>query len=152
MTASERTGWRDVEISGRHRRWGFNCPAVDLDFLMVEYHLGVPVAIVEYKHHNNHEGESINFNHATYRALGGLVDAATGKPLPFIVARYWPENWSFRVKPVNDRAAELLRRTGWSDMSERTYVSMLYWLRNLRADDTVLRNLNTTPPPFAEVA
>lgn len=34
MTAQERTGWRDEEISARHRIWGVNCPAVDLDFLM----------------------------------------------------------------------------------------------------------------------
>lgn len=50
MSAYERSGWRDMELSGRHRIWGFNCPAVDLDFLMVEYNLGIAIAVVEYKH------------------------------------------------------------------------------------------------------
>ena len=46
----ERTNWRDQELSARHRTWGFNCPAVDLDFLMVEYNIGKPVGLIEYKH------------------------------------------------------------------------------------------------------
>ncbi len=49
MTAGERTGWRDREISQRQRRWGFHCAAVDLDFVLVEYCVAAPVAIVEYK-------------------------------------------------------------------------------------------------------
>ncbi len=32
----ERTGWRDEKISQRHREWGYNCPAVDLDFEVVD--------------------------------------------------------------------------------------------------------------------
>jgi hypothetical protein len=36
----ERNGWRDLEMSLRHKLWGFHCPAVDIDFLMVEYNRG----------------------------------------------------------------------------------------------------------------
>lgn len=36
----ERTGWQ----------WGASCPAVDLDFLLTEIHVGEPAALVEYKH------------------------------------------------------------------------------------------------------
>ena len=146
MTAHERTGWRDQQVSARHRRWGFNCPAVDLDFLMVEYHLGVPVAVVEYKHHLNRDGDQINLEHPTYRALGSLADATTAKPLPFLVVRYWPDTWAMRVRPVNARAREFLL-DGWTDMTERQYVAGLYRMRNLVADDAVLRNLNHVPPP-----
>ena len=32
----ERTGWRDEEISRRHRLWGVSCAATDIDFLLVE--------------------------------------------------------------------------------------------------------------------
>jgi hypothetical protein len=45
----ERTEWRDLELSKRHREWGLNCPAVDIDFLMVEYYYGKPVALIDYK-------------------------------------------------------------------------------------------------------
>jgi hypothetical protein len=38
--------WRDEAISQRHRLWGFNCPAVDIDFLMIEYDQGKPAACV----------------------------------------------------------------------------------------------------------
>ena len=63
---AERTGWRDQALSDRHREWGFNCPSVDLDFLMVEYNIGLPVALVEYK---NERAWMPDFRHATYRAL-----------------------------------------------------------------------------------
>jgi len=78
---SERSGWRDPElfprinkgsgvssgweplISARHRTWGWDCPAVDIDFLLIydgyegdesgmillEYNYGMPKAIIEYK-------------------------------------------------------------------------------------------------------
>src|SRR5262245_54940974 len=90
----ERTGWRDAEISQRHRMWGFNCPAVDLDFLMVEYNIGKPVGLVEYKHYC---AAFPNVQHATYRALAELADVAM---LPFVIAFYWPAIWAFVVHPV----------------------------------------------------
>ena len=49
MSAGERSGWRDADMSRRHRRYGFDCPGVDLDFVVVEYHLALPVAIMDYK-------------------------------------------------------------------------------------------------------
>ena len=33
----ETHGFRDESISRRHRMYGFNCPAADLDFLLVEF-------------------------------------------------------------------------------------------------------------------
>jgi hypothetical protein len=33
----ERTRWRDEALSARHRKWGFHCPAVDLDLILCEY-------------------------------------------------------------------------------------------------------------------
>ena len=46
---AERTGWRDEELSQEHRKWGFDCPTVDIDFLMLEYDTGRASALVEYK-------------------------------------------------------------------------------------------------------
>ena len=42
VSAGEWSGWRDQELSRRHQRWGFACPAVDLDFVLVEFGLAAP--------------------------------------------------------------------------------------------------------------
>jgi hypothetical protein len=139
----ERTGWRDKDLSLRHRDWGFNCPAVDLDFLMVEYNLGLPVGLIEYKHHR---AKMPNVQHATYRALSALAETSA---LPFCVAFYWPEDWSFRVYPVNATAGRHF--TSPEDMSEYEFVSRLYRLRRLVLNQALAGRLNRTRPP-AEVA
>lgn len=73
MKAGERTGWRDQEISRRHRRWGFHCMATDVDFLLVEHHVGMPIALVEYKHWR---ARPVNLDHPSYLALVALADRA----------------------------------------------------------------------------
>lgn len=123
MSAAERTGWRDGEISARHRVWGFNCPAVDLDFLMVEYNIGKPVGLVEYKHY---QAKFPELNHATHRALSELADIAG---LPFILAFYWPGIWAFRVFPVNAIAKQKFEKSEL--LTERDFVSRLYRMRRL---------------------
>ena len=50
MSSKERTGWRDQALSERHRAWGWDCPALDMDFVMIEYDNGKATALVEYKH------------------------------------------------------------------------------------------------------
>lgn len=118
---NERTGWRDQRISARHRQWGFNCPAVDLDFLMVEYNVGKPVGLVEYKHHS---AQTPNLNHATYRALSELANQSG---LPFLLAFYWPDIWAFRVHPVNAVAEEHF--DSGEVLTEYDFVARLYRLR-----------------------
>jgi hypothetical protein len=142
MSAFERSGWRDQEISGRHRRWGFNCPAVDLDFLMVEYNLGLPVGMVEYKHH---QASMPNTEHPTYRALRDLADGYKAGPLPFILAFYWPDVWSVRVHPMNDVSHDFYSQVPDYDgtsvqLTERRYVKSLYLMRKLKVDERVLKN------------
>jgi len=122
----ERTGFRDEAISKRHRDWGFNCPAVDLDFLVVEYNLGKPVGLIEYKHHM---ARMPNHKHPTYRALRDLADSSD---LPFLLAFYWPDIWAFRVHPGNVKAAEQF--TCGEILTERQYVTRLYQMRKLVLD------------------
>lgn len=75
----ERTGWRDIELSKRHRCWGWNCPAIDLDLVLLEYDRGKAVAIVEYKH----ERTPLQFpTHPSYQALIDLADRAGLPVLP----------------------------------------------------------------------
>lgn len=141
MSAHERTGWRDQEISARHRRWGVNCPAADLDFLMVEYNHGLPVALVEYKHHR--VKFPIDLRHATYRAIRALAD---GAGLPFLLAFYWPETWAFYVVPVNDIAAKYITPNR-QRLSEQEFVRGLYRLRKMAVEARVIAGLNATDLP-----
>lgn len=138
MSNYERSGWRDQEISGRHRRWGFNCPAVDLDFVMVEYNLAKPVALVDYK---LNRAARPNLKHPTYQALAWLAEQAS---IPFFLAWYWLPSWAVRVEPVTARAITLFPER---DFSEVEYVTRLYELRHLAVDAWVLKRCNKDRPP-----
>lgn len=147
MTAFERTGWRDESISQRHRIWGFNCPAVDLDFLVAEYHIGKPVGLIEYKHFM---AQVPNVLHPTYRALTALADGYKDGGLPFLIAFYWPDIWAFRITPVNDYAKEHF--SAEENLSELEYVKRLYRLRSLTLTEYLVKRLRTELPPVEEVA
>jgi hypothetical protein len=153
VTSYERTGWRDQEISKRHRRWGFNCPAVDLDFMLLEFNHGVPVAVVDYKHHAKTEPlDGLDGN--AVKALGGLYDER-GENLPFFVTRYWPDSWAFKVLPMNDRACTWLTQGSWIGMTEQQWVTGLYKMRKLALgirDIKYIERLNTSMPPVEEDA
>ncbi|MGI9485449.1 MAG: hypothetical protein ACR2RF_06115 [Geminicoccaceae bacterium] len=139
----ERTGWRDQEISARHRQWGFNCPGVDLDFVIAEYHIGKPVGIVEYKHHF---AQMPSLQHPTYRALKELADGYR-EPLPFLVSFYWPRIWAFRIYPVNEIANNTFR---WGEgVTEHEYVRRLYRLRRLTLTRALEGKLLKVLPPEA---
>jgi hypothetical protein len=136
----ERTGWRDQEISERHRRWGASCPAVDLDFLLTEIHVGEPAALVEYKHFG---ARPINPGSAVFTALRKLADRAE---IPFLVAWYWPGSWAFRVRPINDLAHQHFENP--EDLSERAYVQRLYRLRRLILARSLAESLLDLLPPI----
>jgi len=136
----ERKGWRDEEISKRHRDWGFNCPAVDLDFLMVEYNHGVPVAVIEYKYY---PAANVDLNHATYRALRVLANNFSHEGtegLPFLIARYWKNPWCFKVRPANFVAKQWF--DDYEGLSEREFVRRLYRIRELECKQKTLRDLD----------
>ena len=135
----ERTGWRDQRISARHREWGCACAAVDLDFLVVEYNFGKPVALVEYK---NHRAEMPNLNHYNYRALTELADCTE---IPLLLVFYWPNIWAFQVFPVNEYAKN---RFKWGErFNEIEFVKMLYNLRDRVLKIVIEEKLNTEYPP-----
>jgi hypothetical protein len=137
----ERTGWRDEEISARHRIWGWNCPAVDLDFLMVEYNIGKPVGVIEYKHAR---ARMPNMQHPTYRALCELADMSA---LPFMVVFYYPPQWAFKVHPVNAVARQNFAEGQM--MTERQFVMSLYRMRRLTLASHLADKLNDELPDEA---
>lgn len=132
--------FRDGDLSRRHRRWGVGCPAVDIDFPLIEYNWGEPAAIVEYKFAGA-EGRSVDFDNPSMRALASLANAAK---IPFIVALYTREPWTFRVFRGNEYAERIYREDGRL-MTEREFVESLYFIRNgslATVEENLLDNLD----------
>lgn len=130
----ERTGWRDESLSRRHRRWGWDCPAVDLDFLMLEYDHGKASAIVEYK--NEHAAPQYA-SHPTYQAM---IDLGNRAGIPVIACRYADDFSSWKVVPLNEKAKEYIPNR--EEMKETDFVRLLYRLRGYEVPDSVLNGIN----------
>ena len=134
----ERTGWRDHEISNRHRLWDADCPMVDIDFLAVEYNRNLPVALIDYKASLPY---TINLQASNYATLAGM---ATRLAIPFMVAFYSPTYWWFNTLAGNDLARNTVGQSRW--FSEREYVALLYQLRKLPLPtDLELSDFNPRP-------
>ena len=134
VVRQERTGWRDLELSKRHRKWGWDCPAVDLDFLFLEYDKGQPVAIVEYKH----ERASTQYaSHPTYQAM---INLGTRASIPVFAARYKGDFSDFAVVPLNDIAKSKLPER--KNMTEREWVTFLYEIRGYTPPEQLFEGSN----------
>lgn len=119
MTAHERTGWRDQPMSDRHRKWGQNCPMVDIDFLVVEYDYCVPIALIEYKNERAEIKEDANYK--TLIRLGNM------SRLPLFRVQYANTFEWWQVESLNGFAEHHL--SAQTKMTERQYVTFLYKLR-----------------------
>ena len=130
----ERSGWRDLELNNRHRKWGWDCPAVDLDFLFLEYDKGQPVAIVEYKHERAAPQYA---SHPTYQAM---INLGTRAGIPVFAVRYTDdfENWT--VTPLNPIGKTFLRER--KNMTEREWVTFLYELRGYTPPESLFDGSN----------
>jgi len=117
----ERSGWRDQRISERHRSWGYDCPALDIDFLMLEYDAGKAMALVEYKHE---DAAPIRRGHPSIRALVDLADRAG---LPAFVVRYTDDFIRWYVTPLNEHARRLHAEASF--MTEQQWLTLLYRCR-----------------------
>jgi hypothetical protein len=121
MSLNERTGWRDEELSRRHRTWGYDLPAVDLDFVLLEYDHSVPVALIEHKHEL---AAPVDFNSPNIAALRSLADGAR---LKAFVVRYGASLDWYRVRPLNEQAKVIVPDE--VRLNEAEYVRFLYRLR-----------------------
>lgn len=147
MTAYERSGWRDGELSLRHRLWGDDVPAVDVDFLLIEYDRGAPVAVIDYKHHKKKRSDIRLRGDSNHQALGSLHNS-NGAQIPFYICRYWPGTWAVEAIAVNEaaiRRAPALR--DWFEMTESQWVTGLYRLRNRIIPEGIDVLLNQEMPP-----
>lgn len=150
MSAEERTGFRDLDLSLRHRQWGHNCPSVDIDFVLAEYDRGKTCAVVEYKHFR---AERIGIAHKSIRPYVDLCENRW-EPIPLMIVRYWPDSWGFQVMPVNKIAHDIYGSMPGFDgqsvsLTERDYVSSLYQLRGRPLGHDICELNTILPPPTA---
>lgn len=132
---AERTGWRDEALSRRHRRWGWDCPAVDLDFLFLEYDHGKASAIVEYK--NEHAAPQYA-SHPTYQAM---IDLGNRANIPVLACRYSDDFTEWKVVPINEAAKRYVPERVTLD--EKGWVKLLYHIRGYDVPQSVLDGINT---------
>jgi hypothetical protein len=126
IVKEERNHWRDLELSLRHKQWGFDCPAIDLDFILVEFDNYIPIALIEYKH--NDCNNIIIRTNPGFQVLKNLANMAK-LPLPAFFCKY-KNDYSFSIMPLNITAIEILPKDKdgiW--LSEKQYVDFLYSLR-----------------------
>ena len=149
MTSNEQHFKRDAWLSGRHRMWGRDVPAMDLDFILAEYDRCVPMALIDYKH----EHGAINFQSANIRTLVALGDMAG---IPAFIVRYghskqdewWgdvPEDsvpW-FQVIPLNVYAhgKDMPSNSNNTKLSELVFVTWLYDLRGRKIPQDIVNKL-----------
>ena len=143
----ERSGWRDDKISARHRLWGWDCPAVDIDFILCEYNKGLPVALIEYKHK---DAQLPNMGNPSIMALADLATNYSKGPLPCFIAVYCNVHWWFKIIPLNSAAEKIYPNATSRNLSEKRYVASLYYMRNIKLtesqDESWLKNLNNLHP------
>lgn len=119
---AERSGWRDEGLSKRHREWGWDCPAMDIDFLMLEYTEARVCALVEYK--NQHANLS-NMSGKSYKAIVDLADRAK---IPAFVCVYSDDFSLWKPMPLNSVAKKYVPKV--KVISEKEWVKLLYMTRN----------------------
>lgn len=128
-------GWRDGHLSDRHRKWGLALPAVDLDFLLLEYDRGSPTALIEYK---NQFAADQYPSHPSFIALTQLGNRAQ---LPVFVVRYAQDFSWWRIVPLNAFAKKICPER--IEVDEKTFVFWLYELRGLKPPEEIFLGLET---------
>jgi len=119
---AERTHWRDEALSERHRLWGYDCPAVDVDFLLIEFDRKQPCALVDYKHEKL-PALRRNSNVATIGVLGSMAD------IPAFVCGYAEDFSWFWPIPLNEQAERWISKHDGKRLTEKEWVEMLYAMR-----------------------
>ena len=139
MTANERHFKRDAILSAKHRTWGYNVPAVDIDFLMIEYDQSVAKALIEYRH--------INGAVRVDASVKAIIDLADRAGLPFFIVQYYyatddGTRWKeatvdtpafFRITTMNKLAEQAYFSWGDEWMSEQQYKDWLHQIRGRKA-------------------
>lgn len=117
----ERNHFRCEEISTFHREMGYNYPAVDLDFVLLEFDNAIPMALIEHKYIKAKPA----LDTKGYMAMSIL---ATRGQIPFFEVRYNIPITALKVTPINPLAKQILDRVYY--YSPNGYKKFLNKLRN----------------------
>lgn len=112
----ERSRFRDEWISQWHRSLGYGFPAVDVDFLLIEYDRRIPIALIDYKARAPKDSD-IDQTSANIQAICWMADASG---LSFWWTYYRAESKQFYPRPMNELARGLIKRERWMDEDEYT--------------------------------
>jgi hypothetical protein len=160
----ERSGWRDpdlpawhhkygfaysvadldgIDLNKRHKEWGWDCPAVDIDKLFIEYDNRLPIALMDYKYRESLKVPEPDRSSANNLVMSRLYTRRTDgfKELPFYVTIYTKHPWTFRPIWINTQAKQLAPRNQL--LTEAGFVEWLHWLRDRVVDSSVHSNLDT---------
>jgi len=132
----ERSNRRDLSFNNRHREYGWDCPAVDMDFF-IEFNNGLPCAVIEYKFIR---APTVNLGSKTLQAIEVL---ATRAQIPAFLVWYYKEPWRFWVMPMNHYAHSVVPSAVPILLDERKYVDLLYHLRGLECPFDVAANMHS---------
>ena len=106
----------------RHRKYGYNAPACDID--CIQYDRGRPVAVIEWKHW---KARLPNLDHPTARVKQTVASALE---VPLFYQRVWPDqHWECFVTPVGALAEQYIEPGGVL-ITERDWVELLYAVRS----------------------
>lgn len=124
-TIKEHTGWRDKDLSNRHRRWGEWCLSVDIDYLILEFDFAEPKALIDYKGHTMLG--KVNYQVASLKAQSTL---ASNSMIPALVVYYWKKPyWNFMIHSLNrfgNISLDAFDIEADEKITERKYVDYLY--------------------------
>ena len=149
MTSNEQHFKRDAWLSSRHRTWGYNVPAMDVDFLMVEYDKCVPKGIIDYKH----EHATLDLTNVGAKTLCNLGNMAK---IPAFIVQYGHSNqdgwWGevaedsvpfFVVWPLNEHASRFMvtHQFKTEQIDEVAFVEFLYELRGRKIPADILNTI-----------
>jgi len=130
----EKTFRRDMKLLLRHRDWGWNVPAEDIDFL--EYDERKAIALFEYKRTTDLATCKVNIGEANIQAL---IDLANKASVPIFCTFYNPNLKWYRVFPLNEQAQKKGPPQGI--IAESKYVDFLYWLRGRQIPEGIRHKL-----------
>jgi hypothetical protein len=129
----------------RHRLYGVDLPAVDIDFLLCEYNRNRAVALIEYKHCSAGEdrmhwdGRDVP-RVLTKSAIVTLRNLAERARLPLLVAFYDPDSWRYDIYELFDGRGFSLKN---ECLTELEFVRFLYKLRGMKMPEELHGKLNS---------
>ena len=131
---NERPECRDLGLSRRHSKWGFDFPAVDLGSLFLEHDNGQVKAIIEYK--NEHEEKQ----YASYPNYQAIIDLGDKAAIPVIACRYNDDYSRYTATPLNVYARNYLHET--KEFNEADFVRLLYEIKGREVSKEFLTSMN----------